>query len=114
MFGGLPSPRASSAGFRSRKSMLETLVRHLDMVRLTVAASLFAMIGCTGLIDSPEPTKAEIARQLFVEKALPALKSVEATCTTCHAGQRPMVEFLNGASDLEIRTTVLAYDPPTL
>lgn len=96
--------------------MLETLVRHLDMVRLTVAASAFALLGCTGLIDAPPPTKAEIARQLWVEKALPALKSIEANCITCHGGAapRPMVEFLGGASDLEIRSTILAFDPPVL
>lgn len=96
--------------------MLETLVRHLDMVRLTAGASLLALIGCTGLIDAPEPTKAEIARQLWVEKALPALKSAEANCLVCHGGAapRPNVEFLAGATDIEIRDKILAFDPPVI
>jgi hypothetical protein len=92
--------------------MLETLVRHLDMVRLTALASMLAMIGCTGLIDAPDPTKAEIARQLWIEKALPALK--DATCTVCHAGQRPMVEFLTGANDIAVRDTLLKFEPAVL
>jgi hypothetical protein len=91
--------------------MLETLVRHLDMVRVSVAASVLATIGCTGLIDAPPPTKAELARQLWVEKALPALK--DGTCLVCHGGAapRPMVEFLAGADDLEIRQKAMEFDP---
>src|SRR6187402_2195419 len=67
MFGGLPSMRANRAGVRSRKSMLESLVRHLPMVRLSISSSLLAMVGCTGLIDAPPPTKAELARQIWVD-----------------------------------------------
>jgi hypothetical protein len=94
--------------------MLETLVRHLTMVRLTASASLLAMIGCTGLIDSPPPTKAEIAREKWVETALPAL--TEATCTVCHGGAtpRPMVEFLVGADGLASRQTLLAFEPAVI
>lgn len=94
--------------------MLETLVRHLPMVRLSASASLLAMIGCTGLIDSPPPTKAEIARQKWVDQALPALN--EATCTVCHGGTaaRQNVEFLVGANDLEVRQTVLGFDPAVI
>lgn len=34
---------------QSRKAMLETLVRHLDMVRLSAAGVLMiALVGCTG------------------------------------------------------------------
>ncbi len=94
--------------------MLETLVRHLDMVRFSVAASLIAMVGCTGLIDAPPPSKAETARQIWVEKALPALR--EATCEVCHGGAaaRPMVEFLVGADDLAIRQSVMDFDPAVI
>src|SRR4051812_5701470 len=116
MFGGLPSGRASGAGIRSRRSMLETLVRHLTMVRLTLGASLLAMIGCTGLIDAPPPTKAEIARQVWIDKALPALRAVETNCLVCHGGAspRPMEEFLVGADDLAIRDTLMKFDPSVL
>ncbi|MEO8702867.1 MAG: hypothetical protein ABI867_22675 [Kofleriaceae bacterium] len=107
MLSGLPH-------FRSRKSMLETLLRRLDMVRLTIAAAaIFTMFGCSGLIDGGgngglTPAQAE-ARRLWLEKGLPALR--EATCTTCHTGSMAGVEFIAGASDLEIRDTLLAYEP---
>jgi mono/diheme cytochrome c family protein len=107
--------RANSAAVRSRQSLLATLFRHLDMVRLTAAASVLAMIGCTGLIDAPAPTKAEIARQLWVEKALPAMKASDVNCIGCHGGAapRPMVEFLGaeGDDDLAIRDKIMAFDP---
>lgn len=96
--------------------MLETLVRHLDMVRLTVAASMLAMIGCTGLIDAPPPNAAETARQKWVESALPALRSIEANCITCHGGPaaREKVGFLLGDDDLAIRQALMDFDPPVL
>ncbi|HSK03235.1 MAG TPA: hypothetical protein VK932_18415 [Kofleriaceae bacterium] len=94
--------------------MLETLVRHLDMVRLSASASLLALIGCTGLIDAPPPSKAETARQLWVDKALPALR--EATCEVCHGGAsaRPMVDFMIGAEELEIRQKLMEFDPAVI
>ncbi len=93
--------------------MLETLVRHLDMVRLTVAAAaIFAMVGCSGLIDgggsgglTPEQ---QTARRLWVEKALPQL---QANCVVCHDGTRPNIGFVIGAGDLDKRDTILAYTP---
>src|SRR5689334_7248530 len=114
MFGGLPPVKANGAGLRSRKAMLETLTRHLDMARLTAAASMLAMIGCTGLIDAPAPTKAEIARQKWVDQALPALTN--ATCLVCHGGAapRPMVDFLVGADDIAIHDKLMAFDPAVI
>jgi mono/diheme cytochrome c family protein len=108
--------RPNATGFRSRRSMLETLVRHLDMVRLTVAASMLAMIGCTGLIDAPPPTKAEIARQVWIDQALPAMRAVETNCVICHGGAspRPMEEFLVGTDDLAIRDSLLKFDPSVI
>ncbi|HWO23100.1 MAG TPA: hypothetical protein VNO30_30370 [Kofleriaceae bacterium] len=96
--------------------MLETVLRRPAMVQLTVASSLLAMVGCTGLIDAPPPSKAEQARQLWIESALPALKSAEANCLTCHGGAtaRPMVEFMAGADDFAVRETLLAFDPPVI
>lgn len=93
--------------------MLETLVRHLDMVRLTVAAlALFAGFGCSGLIDgggngglTPEEATAQ---RLWVEKALPVLQT---QCVVCHNGSRPNIGFVVGAGDLEKRTAILAYTP---
>lgn len=93
--------------------MLETLVRHLDMVRLTVASlALLAMVGCTGLIDdggsgdlSPEEVR---ARQLFSEKALPRLNE---SCTVCHNGSRMGIGFVEGTSDGAMREALLAFTP---
>lgn len=91
--------------------MLETLVRHLEMKRLTVVSAM-ALAGCTGLIDGGSLSKAEIAQQLWVEKALPALNA--GTCVTCHNGSRPNVGFLAGADDSSIRDTLMKFDPPAI
>jgi len=93
--------------------MLETLVRHLDMVRLTVVgASLLVMVGCSGLIDgggSGGLTPEEVtARRLWVEKALPQLQT---NCVVCHDGTRANIGFVAGAGDLDKRDTLLAYAP---
>lgn len=93
--------------------MLETLVRHLDMVRLTVAAaSVLMMVGCSGLIDNggtggltPEE---QTARRLWVEKALPQL---QANCVVCHDGSRANIGFVTGAGDFDKRDSILAYTP---
>jgi hypothetical protein len=94
--------------------MLETLARHLDVARLAATASMLAMIGCTGLIDAPAPTKAEIARQKWVDLALPALD--RATCLVCHGGAapRPMVDFLIGADSIAIHDKVMAFEPAVI
>lgn len=116
MLSGLPQYRTSGHNIgaaRSRRSMLETLVRHLDMVRLTVvAASLLAMVGCSGLIDgggsgglTPEQ---QTARRLWVEKALPVLST---NCMVCHDGSRANIGFIVGDGDLDKRDTILAYTP---
>lgn len=94
--------------------MLDTLTRHLDVARLAATASVLAMIGCTGLIDAPAPTKAEIARQKWVDLALPALD--RATCLVCHGGAapRPMVDFLIGADSIAIHDKVMAFEPAVI
>ena len=101
--------------------MLETLVRRRGLVRLTlVPLALVAMVGCTGLIgdgggggsgddDSITPEE-KAAQDAFINKAAPALRS--ATCVSCHATMVPT--FLAGADDLEMRATLLAYDPPVI
>jgi hypothetical protein len=98
-------------GLRSRKAMLETLVRELKMVRLSAGAFALAMAGCTGLIDAgsdgltPEEVR---ARQLWTEKAAPVLN---VACLGCHAGQQAGIDFLAGAGDMEKRETLLNFAP---
>jgi len=107
-----PSFRApGAAGLRSRKSMLETLVKHLAMVRLTVPAiAMLCMAACTGLIDgngglTPEQAA---ARKAFINSALPRFNEA---CTVCHAGARVGVEFLQGASPGAQYTQIMGFDP---
>ena len=97
--------------------MLETLVRRLNMVRLSVSALAVVALtlgGCTGLIDdgseglSPEEVK---ARKMWIEKASPVLT---AACTSCHAGQRPNTDFLTGATDLELRARMIEFTPAVI
>lgn len=96
--------------------MLETLVRHLDMVRLTVGAAIvLVMVGCTGLIDDGgsggvTPAQAH-ANKLWIEKALPVLS---ANCQVCHDGSRADIGFIAGDSDFGRHDTLLAYDPPVI
>lgn len=91
--------------------MLETLLRRLDMVRLTVTATALVLaMGCSGLVDDGGTgglTPAEAAaRQAFIDKALPAL----ASCGSCHESMAG-IDFMNGGGDLAKRDTLLAYEP---
>lgn len=80
----------------------------------TLALALGA--GCTGLISAgggantgtPEEQAAKTA---FIEKALPVLN---ANCVACHNGSQSGIDFLKGDSDLGIRDTVIAFDPPVV
>ncbi len=108
-----------TAGLPSRKTMLETLIRRLDLVRLTVAAMAVLMAaGCTGLIDDTVlPTDLEKdeanARRLWDEKAWPVL---ELQCAGCHMTM-PMIDFLNtngadlAVSPYAIREALIGYTP---
>src|SRR5678815_2336600 len=66
-------------GVQSRRAMLNTLLRHLPMVRLSVLAALAALMGCTGLIDDGGEGAASLtaeekaARELYLQKAKPVL-----------------------------------------
>src|SRR5512140_2340273 len=116
MLSSLPySKKNLGAPLQSRKAMLETLFRHLDMVRLSVGAMLvLTLVSCTGLIDggsdglSPQQRK---AAKLWKESALPALQT---SCTGCHDGSRAMVGFLVGTTEAEIRDSVMKYQPPVV
>jgi hypothetical protein len=95
--------------------MLETLVRHLSMVRLTVISALVFTMGCTGIIGGGDPgeTPAQAAaRQYFESQVYPVLEV--ASCVTCHAGM-PGVDFLAGAPDPRAAyLTVRNFEPAVL
>lgn len=93
--------------------MLDTLLKHLPMVRLSAGMVVMLTIaGCTGLITggtgggSGLTPEQQVAQQKWLNEALPVLK---ANCTACHAVQDPT--FLAGKSDLDIRDTLLKFDP---
>jgi len=92
--------------------MLETLCRHLDMVRLSAAGVfMMALVACTGLVgggsDGMSPQQKN-AIQAWQQKALPVLKQ---DCISCHNGSRAGVGFLAGAEDMEIRDNLMAFTP---
>src|SRR5215831_11757955 len=116
MLGSVPSVQKNlGAPLQSRKAMLETLFRHLDMVRLSAVAGLamISVIGCTGLLDggndglSPQQ---RTARAKWKD-AFPVLHD---NCGGCHAGERPMVGFLIGDDVLAVHDTLMSYDPPVV
>jgi hypothetical protein len=94
--------------------MLETLFRHLDMVRLSAAGLVIAtIVGCTGLIDGGSDglsTQQRTARAKWKD-AYPVLRD---NCGGCHAGQRAMIGFLVGDDELAIRDSLMKYDPPVV
>jgi mono/diheme cytochrome c family protein len=102
-----------SSGGRSRKAMLETLIRHLDMVRLTLGTLVLAVAlsGCVGIIgdDPPDglsPAQRK-ARSLFLSKALPVMTE---QCAGCHQSLMN-ADFLKGASPQEIYDGLKNFTP---
>jgi len=95
--------------------MLDILLRHLDMVRLTIGTvALLCVVGCSGLIDDTNPnlTPEEVAaREMFVSRAKPVFDSY---CISCHAGLYPEVAFIAGTDAISQRATALAFDPPVV
>jgi hypothetical protein len=94
----------------NRKAMLNTLLQHLRMVRLTAIA--FATIGmataCLGEVtsDSGGPGGSSgVAKKKFKEEALPFLKT--AACNSCHGGSSQPT-FMAGATDDAIYDTIVA------
>lgn len=101
------------APLRSRRAMLETLMRRLDMVRLTVAAALVVVAtGCLPTIGGGEPqlTPEEIlARRLYVDQADPVMV---VACKGCHdGGMAAPPAFLIGETPLERRQSLLDAMP---
>jgi hypothetical protein len=84
------------------------------VVRLSVCI-LLAVAACDGEIDQGAAVEGlspseQLARAAWIKQALPALKT--ATCTTCHAGERPDAPgYLVGATDLDARETMVAIIP---
>ena len=95
--------------------MLETLCRHLDMVRLSAAGVLMiSLMGCVGLIDGGSDgltAQQKEARAKWVDSALPVFRT---NCMSCHNGSRPNVGFLVGDEDFAIRNTLINFDPPVV
>jgi len=114
MLGGPTPLKANMRTLKSRRAMLDTLMRHLDMVRLSAGMAALVMMGCTGLIDGPEggsenlTPEQQVARQKFEKDAYPTFNTI---CSACHAGTDPTIQFLKSTSIDGMRKALLAYDP---
>lgn len=116
MLGSVPSVQKNlGTPLQSRKAMLETLCRHLDMVRLSAAGALMiALVGCTGLIDGGSDGMTSQQRgaiEKWVTSAMPVFRQ---NCIQCHNGSRANVGFLVGGDDLAIHDTLMAFQPPVV
>ena len=115
MLGSVPSLQKNLGTLRSRKAMLETLFRHLDMVRLSAAGALMiALVGCTGLIDGGSDgltQQQRDARTKFQAEAFPVLRD---NCASCHNGSRALIGFLLGTEAPDVRSSLMSYDPPVV
>jgi hypothetical protein len=115
MLGGPTLFKPQIKTLKSRRAMLDTLMRHLDMVRLSAAATAALLLGCTGLI-SGDPAggggtltpEQQVALNLFKTDAYPVFS---ANCATCHSGLYPDEAFLQATSIETIRTKLLGFDP---
>lgn len=109
MLGGLTPRNANMRG--SRRAMLDTLLKHLPMVRLSVGAlAALALVGCSGLIDGGDENitpEEKAARQAYIQKAKPVFDS---TCASCHSGSVPTIAFIAGADPMAQRDTLLASE----
>lgn len=109
MLGGL----TAKTSLKSRRAMLDTLLRTRNMVRLSLGAlAALSLLGCSGLVDeggddSSITPEEKVARQVFLEKAKPILDS---SCASCHVGM-PMIDFLAGADPMAVRDRLLHFDP---
>jgi hypothetical protein len=105
-----------SSGGRSRRAMLETLIRHLDMVRLTLGALVVATVfsGCVGIIGDEQSdgltANQRKARNQFTSKAYAVLVD---QCASCHATLQN-ADFMRGATPLETYDVIKSFDPALL
>ncbi len=99
------------SALHSRRAMLDTLLKHLPMVRLSVGAlAALLFMGCSGLIDGGDENitaEEKAARTAWLQKAKPVF---DTTCASCHSGSDPTVAFLQGSDALDIRAKLLASD----
>jgi len=101
---------------KSRRAMLDTLMRHLAMVRLSVGITLVvALTACQGTISgspaggSGDTTpEGQAALQAWTMDALPVFKN---NCVACHTGQYQGQAFLTADSDADMRTALLNFQP---
>src|SRR5688572_26558402 len=115
MLGGFTAGNTNRVPLKSRRAMLETLVRHLDMVRLSAFAfAALALIGCSGLIpgdDGEDDTltpEEQAARVAYSEKAK---IHRDIYSVTCRSGGDPTMAFVTGADAMAQRESLMKFDP---
>src|SRR5580704_443382 len=115
MFRGLHPVTGNMGALKSRRAMLDTLMRHLDMVRLSVGlAAVIALSACHGLISGPagegsdSTPEGQAAVTAWTDDALPVFK---ANCVACHTGQYQGQAFLMSDNDQDMRTALLNFNP---
>jgi mono/diheme cytochrome c family protein len=110
MLGVLPSVKAGVGGLKSRRAMLDTLLRHLPMVRLSVgAAVLVALAACNGLIEGGDGNltpEQKAAMSAWTNKAYPHLQQ---QCIGCHSGSEADIAFLAGGSSSAVHDTLMSF-----
>ena len=92
--------------------MLDTLLKHLPMVRLSAGVLIaLSLSACNGLIDgngagtlTPEQQAAQTA---WTNEAWPHLQQ---QCVGCHAGSEPDIAFLAGGDSLKVRDALLGFN----
>ena len=115
MLGGLTPMKANMRTLKSRRAMLDTLMRHLDMVRLSAGLTFIVLAGCTGLISGPETggsgnltPEQQVAANKFKTDAYPIFNTI---CSACHAGTDPATAFVQATSIDGMRKQLLGFDP---
>jgi hypothetical protein len=91
----------------NRKAMLNTLLLHLRMVRLTAMALATVSVasGCLGEVTSDSGSGTSgVAKKKFKQEALPFLKTA---CIGCHGGSSQPL-FLAGSTDDAVYDTIVA------
>jgi mono/diheme cytochrome c family protein len=116
MFRGLQPVTGNMGALKSRRAMLDTLVRHLGMVRLSVGITLvIALSACSGLISGAPgggsgatTPEGQAAVEAWTMDALPVFKN---NCVACHTGQYQGQAFLMADNDADMRTALLNFNP---
>src|SRR6185312_5579440 len=112
MLGAIPSLKASTNGLKSRRAMLDTLLKHLPMVRLSAGVLVaVALTACNGLIDgngsgslTPEQQAAMTA---WTKQAYPHLSQ---QCVGCHSGSETDIAFLAGGTAAAVHDSLMTFN----